>query len=102
MCAGSATALTDVAARIPEDLDWVLRVDGHTDRQLLRDRSRYKTNWELSVARAIAVVKLLVESGVPAERLAATGFGEFHPLDPADTREAFRRNRRIEFSLTRK
>ena len=95
-------ALTDVAARIPEDLDWVLRVDGHTDRQLLRDRSRYKTNWELSVARAIAVVKLLVESGVPAERLAATGFGEFHPLDPADTRDAYRRNRRIEFSLTRK
>ena len=96
------TALTDVAARIPEDLDWVLRVDGHTDRQRLRDRSRYKTNWGLSVARAIAVVKLLVESGVPAERLAATGFGEFHPLDPADTREAFRRNRRIEFSLMRK
>ena len=96
------SALTDVAARIPQDLDWVLRVDGHTDRQRLRDRSRYKTNWELSVARAIAVVKLLVEAGVPAERLAATGFGEFHPLDPADTREAFRRNRRIEFSLTRK
>ena len=96
------TALTDVAARIPEDLDWVLRVDGHTDRQRLRDRSRYKTNWELSVARAIAVVKLLVESGVPAERLAATGFGEFHPLDPADTRDAYRRNRRIEFSLMRK
>ena len=95
-------ALTDVAARIPEDLDWVLRVDGHTDRQLLRDRSRYKTNWELSVARAIAVVRLLVDSGVPAERLAATGFGEFHPLDPADTRDAYRRNRRIEFSLMRK
>ena len=95
-------ALTDVAARIPEDLDWVLRVDGHTDRQRLRDRSRYKTNWELSVARAVAVVRLLQEAGVPAERLAATGFGEFHPLDPADTREAYRRNRRIEFSLTRK
>ena len=95
-------ALTDVAGRIPADLDWVLRVDGHTDRQRLRDRSRYKTNWELSVARAVAVVRLLVEAGVPAERLAATGFGEFHPLDPADTRDAYRRNRRIEFSLTRK
>ena len=95
-------ALTDVAARIPEDLDWVLRVDGHTDRQRLRDRSPYKTNWELSVARAVAVVRLLEEAGVPAERLAATGFGEFHPLDPADTREAYQRNRRIEFSLTRK
>ena len=95
-------ALTDVAGRIPEGLDWVLRVDGHTDRQRLRDRSRYKTNWELSVARAIAVVKLLVEAGVPAERLAATGFGEFHPLDPTDTRDAYRRNRRIEFSLMRK
>ena len=95
-------ALTDVAARIPGDLDWVLRVDGHTDRQRLRDRSRYKTNWELSVARAVAVVKLLVEAGVPAERLAATGFGEFHPLDPADTGQAYTRNRRIEFSLTRK
>ncbi len=95
-------ALTDVAARIPEDLDWVLRVDGHTDQQKLRRGSRYRSNWELSVARAVAVVELLEKTGVPAARLAATGFGEFHPLDPADTVEAFRRNRRIEFSLTRK
>ncbi|MCY4317912.1 MAG: OmpA family protein [Alphaproteobacteria bacterium] len=97
-----ADALTDVAARIPEDLDWVLRVDGHTDRQQLRGGSRYRSNWELSVARAVAVVELLERAGVPAARLAATGFGEFHPLDPADSAEAFRRNRRIEFSLTRK
>ena len=95
-------ALTDVAARIPEDLDWVLRVDGHTDQQKLRRGSRYRSNWELSVARAVAVVELLEKTGVPAARLAATGFGEFHPLDPADTVEAFSRNRRIEFSLTRK
>lgn len=96
-----ANTLLDISRNIPEDLDWVLRVDGHTD-VLPISTPVYPSNWELSTARAVAVVKFLVELGVPPGRLAATGFGEFQPLDPANTLEAFRRNRRIEFKLTQR
>lgn len=91
--------LRELLARIPNDLNWVLRVDGHTDRVPIRT-PQFPSNWELSTARAIAVVKFLVEQGLPAERLAATGFGEFQPLDPRDDEQSRRRNRRIELKLT--
>ncbi len=94
-----AGVLNEVVAEIPSDLDWVLRIDGHTDRVPIHTE-RFASNWELSTARAIAIVKYLVAQGIPAHRLAATGFGEFHPLDPAATPEAFARNRRIEIQLT--
>lgn len=94
-----AQALFEVSAGIPSDLDWVLRVDGHTDRQAVRGGT-WRSNWELSTARALSVVEYLADQGVPAEHLAAAGFGEFRPIDPGDDEIAYRRNRRIEFKLT--
>jgi chemotaxis protein MotB len=96
-----ADALKDVSDRIPEDIDWVLRVDGHTDTRPI-DTILYPSNWELSTARAISVVRLLIERGIPPDQLVAAGFGEFHPLDDRDTEAAFRRNRRIELKLTQR
>lgn len=91
--------LNDVAANIPDDIVWIVRVDGHTDRIPI-DTQRYPSNWELSTARALAIVRFMISQDVPAKRLAATGFGEFHPLDTGDTAEAYARNRRIEIKLT--
>ena len=75
-----ATALLDLAKEIPPEINWVLRVDGHTDNVPLSGFGRYADNWELSSARAISVVKFLISRGVPADRLVAAGFGEFQPL----------------------
>ena len=96
-----ATALKEIAAKIPDDLNWVLRVDGHTDRNPIFT-SQFPSNWELSTGRAISVVKFLVSQGISAKHLAATGFGEFQPLDPGNDEVAFRRNRRIELKLTQR
>ena len=93
-----AQAIVDLEKKIPGDIPWVLRVDGHTDVRPIRS-PQFASNWELSSARAIAVVKLLVARGVKAEHLAATGFGEFQPLDTGTAEEALRRNRRIELKL---
>ena len=95
-----ASALLELNQEIPPEINWVLRVDGHTDNIPLSGTGRYRDNWELSSARATSVVKYLIENGVPANRLVAAGFGEFQPLDPADTVEARNRNRRIELKLT--
>ncbi len=94
-----AATLRELAGRIPADIDWILRVDGHTDRVPI-NTPRYPSNWELSTARAVAVVRFLAAQGIPPRRLSASGFGEFHPLDGADSAEALARNRRIEFKLT--
>lgn len=94
-----AETLKTIATEIPSDLPWVLQVDGHTDRRPI-STARFPSNWELSTARALAIVKFLRDQGVPAQRLAATGYGEYHPLDPRDTQEAYSRNRRIELKLT--
>ena len=96
-----ATTIKEIAGRIPDDIDWVLRVDGHTDRIPISTPA-YPSNWELSTGRAVAVVKYLIQRGVPAARLAATGFGEFQPIDRGSTIAAFKRNRRIEFKLTQR
>jgi chemotaxis protein MotB len=95
-----AAALVTLDKDIPGDLSWILRVDGHTDRRPLSGAGAYKTNWELSSARAISVVEYLVARGVPPQRLAAAGFGEFQPLELGDSDEANKRNRRIELKLT--
>ena len=97
-----ANALIELGKDIPEEIDWVLRVDGHTDNIPLSGNGRIKDNWELSSARATSVVRYLVEQGVPANRLVAAGFGEFQPIDEADTDEARNANRRIELKLTEK
>jgi len=95
-----ADAILDLQKEIPPEINWVLRVDGHTDNIPLSGTGRYRDNWELSSARATSVVKFLIENGVPPARLVAAGFGEFQPLDPSDTDEARSKNRRIELKLT--
>ena len=94
-----ASTLKEIMTRIPRDIDWVLRVDGHTDKVPIAT-AQFPSNWELSTARAISVVKFMISEGIPPNRLAATGFGEFQPLDDRDDEIAYRRNRRIEFKLT--
>ncbi|GBD42619.1 putative lipoprotein YiaD [bacterium HR40] len=94
-----ATAFREIMTGIPEELPWVLQVDGHTDRRPI-NTPRFPSNWELSTARAIAVANFLISQGIPPQRVAARGFAEFQPLDPGDTEEAYRRNRRIEIKLT--
>ena len=95
-----AQALLQIGAEIPDDINWVLRIDGHTDNIPLRGSGRIRDNWELSSARATSVVRYFVSEGVPANRLVAAGFGEFQPLVDEDTDEARSKNRRIELKLT--
>jgi chemotaxis protein MotB len=94
-----AATLRQLSKKIPEDIDWILRIDGHTDRIPIRNE-HFASNWELSIARALSVVKFLGDNGIPQYRMAATGFSKFHPIDPADTPEAYQKNRRIEIKLT--
>jgi len=95
-----AAAIIELAREIPEEINWVLRVDGHTDNVPLSGTGRYADNWELSSARATSVVKHLISEGVPANRLVAAGFGEFQPIAEGDTDEDRATNRRIELKLT--
>jgi chemotaxis protein MotB len=94
-----ATALAELDRQIPSEIAWVLRVDGHTDIRPTTGAT-FRTNWDLSAARAISVVQYLIGRGVSPQRLVAAGFGEFQPIDPDRTEEAFSRNRRIELKLT--
>ena len=90
----------EVRAKIPEGLAMVIMVEGHTDRVPIRT-PKFRSNWELSTARALSVVRYLIERGVAPRRLAATGYGEYHPLTPGDTPSQRRQNRRIELKITR-
>jgi chemotaxis protein MotB len=96
-----ASALVSLNEKIPSSIHWVLRVDGHTDDKPIFTQ-QFPSNWELSVARALSVVRYLIGAGVPPERLVAAGFGQFSPIDTTDTPGAKTRNRRIEFKLTEK
>ena len=93
--ANVAQRLIDIASKIPKDIKWVLQVDGHTDDKPIKS-AQFPSNWELSSARAIAVVKFLHDQGIPNENLVAAGYGEYQPLSSTDTA----RNRRIELKLT--
>ena len=95
-----ADALLELEKQIPTDIAWVLRVDGHTDVRPIAVGGVFKSNWDLSAARAISVVQYLVGKGVSPQRLVAAGFGEFQPIDLGKTEDAYKRNRRIEFKLT--
>jgi len=95
-----AAALLELDKQIPSEINWVLRVDGHTDVRPVSAVSLFKSNWELSAARAISVVQYLISRGVSPQRLVAAGFGEFQPIDGSNTDEAYSRNRRIELKLT--
>jgi chemotaxis protein MotB len=94
-----AQALKDISSKIPPDINWVLRVDGHTDKRPITT-AQFPSNWELSTARAISVVRFFMDQGIPANRLVAAGFGEYQPIDTRDSEDAYRRNRRIELKLT--
>lgn len=94
-----AKAIVELSKNIPAEIDWALQVDGHTDRRPISS-AQFPSNWHLSTARAISVVRYLISRGVPANRLVAAGHGEFNPLDNGDSEEALRRNRRIELKLT--
>jgi chemotaxis protein MotB len=91
--------IADLGREMPPDIPWILRVDGHTDNRPIRT-AQFQSNWNLSTARAVSVVEYLITKGIPSDRIAATGFGEFQPLDVANNDEAYRRNRRIEFKIT--
>ncbi len=95
-----AQTVNEISLAIPDDINWILRIDGHTD-QLPISTQRFPSNWELSTARAVAVVRYLVQQGVSPKRMTAAGFGEFHPIDPDQSTAAYQRNRRIELKLTR-
>jgi chemotaxis protein MotB len=96
---GLAAALLELEKKIPGEIGWVLRVDGHTDVRPINS-PQFKSNWELSAGRAISVVQYLIAKGVSPQRLVAAGFGEFQPIEPEKTEEAYARNRRIELKLT--
>lgn len=96
-----AGTLREIIKKIPKKLKWVLRVDGHTDGIPIKT-VQFPSNWELSTARAISVVKYLIANGILPTNLAATGFGEFQPIDPRNDEIANRRNRRIELKLTQR
>jgi chemotaxis protein MotB len=95
-----ASAILDLEREIPPDIPWILRVDGHTDNRPLTGAGPYKSNWELSAARAVSVVQYLISKGVEPDRLAAAGFGEFQPIDRGTDEAALARDRRIELKLT--
>ena len=94
-----AEAVKQLETEIPSDVNWVLRIDGHTDKRPI-NTAQFPSNWELSAARAISVAKYLIAQGVSAQHLVPAGFGEFSPIDGGDSDEAYARNRRIEFKLT--
>ncbi len=94
-----ADTLREISMKIPKDIDWILRIDGHTDKLPIKT-AQFPSNWELSSARAISVVKFLKSREIPANRLVAAGFGEHQPLDDRDDEIGYRRNRRIELKLT--
>jgi chemotaxis protein MotB len=95
-----ASAILDLQSKIPSNINWVLSVEGHTDIRPVGATSPFKSNWDLSAARAISVVQYLISKGVPAQRLDAAGFGEYQPIDPGTSEEALAHNRRIELKLT--
>ena len=94
-----ADTLKEIAEDIPADIEWILSVAGHTDRRPIRT-AQFPSNWELSTARALSIVNYLIGQGIAPDRLSAAGFAEFHPVDPGNTADAYRRNRRIEIKLT--
>jgi len=94
-----ADTLLQISRKIPDEINWILRIDGHTDRIPIHNE-KFVSNWELSAARAVSVVRFMGQKGIPEKRMAAAGFSKYHPIDTADTPAAYRKNRRIEIKLT--
>ncbi len=96
-----AETLKEITSTIPKDINWMVSIIGHTDKRPINS-PQFRSNWELSAARAISVVKFLVESGIPPERLSATGYGEYQQIDPGNDEAALSRNRRIEIKFNQR
>ena len=94
-----AKSLKEISTKIPKKIDWILRIDGHTDKIPINNK-KFNSNWHLSSSRSINIVKFLIEQGIPAKRLVAAGFGEYSPLVKKNTEDALKKNRRIEIKLT--
>ena len=94
-----AKSLIDISKIIPREIDWVLRIDGHTDKRPIFNNN-FPSNWHLSSSRAIKIVNFLISQGIPPSRLVAAGFGEYHPITDGDSEQAYKKNRRIEIKLT--
>ncbi len=94
-----ADTLLQISRKIPDEINWILRIDGHTDRVPIHNE-KFASNWELSAARAVSVVRFLGQKNIPEKRMAAAGFSKYHPIDTADTPSAYQKNRRIEIKLT--
>ncbi|MDA9190237.1 OmpA family protein [Alphaproteobacteria bacterium] len=97
-----ASAIEEIENTIPENIPWVLQIEGHTDSDPIAENPYFRDNWDLSTERALSVVRFLRSQGIPANRLAATGYGEFQPIDNSNTETAKQRNRRIELKLTQR
>ena len=94
-----AISLKEISEKIPNKIDWILRIDGHTDKVPINNE-KFKSNWHLSSSRAINIVKFFIEQGIPPNRLVAAGFGEYSPLALDQSEKAYEKNRRIEIKLT--
>ncbi|MBN2062523.1 MAG: OmpA family protein [Deltaproteobacteria bacterium] len=94
-----AEIIRELSKKIPPNINWILRIDGHTDRVPIHNEN-FASNWELSTARAVSVVRFLADQGIPQQRMTAAGFSKFHPIDPSDSPDAYKKNRRIEIKLT--
>ena len=94
-----ADALRSLVAELPQDASWRLRIEGHSDSRPLRSNPRFESNWELSAARALGMLRFLVAQGLPEDRLSAVGLADTRLRDPGDSKAAHRSNRRIEVHL---
>ena len=96
-----SNVLKDISQKIPQDINWVLRVDGHTDKTPVGQNSIFNDNWELSQARSLSVVKYMINTHeIDPKRMSAAGFGEHQPISFSNSKDALAKNRRIEFKLT--
>ena len=95
-----ATTLMEIEKSLPTDIDWILQIEGHTDSLPVKKGQTYKDNWELSTKRALSVLRFLIKQGIAPNRLSASGYGSFQPIDKNKTKSARRKNRRIEMKIT--
>ncbi len=95
-----ATTLMEIEKSLPNDIDWILQIEGHTDSLPVKKGQTYADNWELSTKRALSVLRFLIKEGINPKKLSASGFGSYQPIDTKNTEEARMKNRRIEMKIT--
>lgn len=95
-----ATTLMEIEKSLPNDIDWILQIEGHTDSLPVKKGQSYADNWELSTKRALSVLRFLIKEGINPKKLSASGFGSYQPIDSKNTEEARMKNRRIEMKIT--